>query len=57
VGHIEVAVDRSPAVRAFADEIAFEPGQGGEHVKDELAAGGCGVDRLLQTPEPNAAVG
>jgi hypothetical protein len=26
-------------------------------VKDELAAGGGGVDRFLQTPEPHAAVG
>ena len=33
---------------AFADEVAFELGQGGEDVKDELAAGGGGVDRLLQ---------
>jgi hypothetical protein len=42
---------------AFADEVAFELGQGGEDMEDELAARGGGVDRLLQAPEPDAAVG
>jgi hypothetical protein len=42
---------------AFADEVAFELGQGGEHVEDELAAGGGGVDRLLEAAESDAAVG
>jgi hypothetical protein len=46
-----------PGGGAFADEVAFELGQGGEHVEDELAAGGGGVDRLLEAPEPDAAVG
>jgi hypothetical protein len=46
-----------PSGGAFADEAAFELGQGGEHVEDELAAGGGGVDRLLQAAEPDAAVG
>jgi hypothetical protein len=46
-----------PSGRAFADEVAFELGQGGEHVEDELAAGGGGVDRLLEAAEPDAAVG
>jgi hypothetical protein len=41
---------------AFADQVAFELGQGGEHVEDELAAGGGGVDRLLEAAEPDAAV-
>jgi hypothetical protein len=45
-----------PGAGAFADEIAFELGQGGKHVKDELAAGGGGVDRLLQAAEPHAAI-
>jgi hypothetical protein len=43
--------------RAFADEVAFELGQGGEDVEDELAAGGGGVDRLLEAPESDPAVG
>ena len=32
-------------------------GQGGEDVEDEFAAGGGGIDRLLETSEPDAAVG
>jgi len=40
----------------FADEVAFELGQGGEDVEDELAAGSGGVDRLLEAAEPDAAV-
>jgi hypothetical protein len=43
--------------RALADEVAFELGQGGEDVEDELAPGGGGVDRLLEAPEPDASVG
>jgi hypothetical protein len=46
-----------PSGGAFADEVAFELGQGGEDVEDELATGGGGVDRLLQAAEPDAAVG
>ena len=46
-----------PSGCAFADEVAFELGQGGEDVEDELAAGGGGVDRLLEAAEPDAAVG
>jgi hypothetical protein len=42
---------------AFADEVAFELGQGGEHVEDELATRGGGVDRLLQAAESDPAVG
>jgi hypothetical protein len=42
---------------AFADEIAFELGQDGEHMKDELAARGGGVDRLLEAAEPDATLG
>jgi hypothetical protein len=45
-----------PGGGAFADEVAFELGQGGEDVEDELAAGGSGVDRLLQAPEPDPAL-
>jgi hypothetical protein len=39
------------------DEVAFELGQGSEDVEDEHAAGGGGVDRLLQTPEPDPSLG
>jgi hypothetical protein len=39
--------------RALADEVAFEFGQGGEDVEDELAAGGGGVDRLLEAAKPD----
>jgi hypothetical protein len=46
-----------PGGGAFADEVAFELGQGGEDVEDELAAGGGGVDRFLEAAEPDAAVG
>jgi hypothetical protein len=46
-----------PSGRALADEVTFELGQGREHVEDELAAGGGGVDRLLEAAEPDAAVG
>jgi hypothetical protein len=46
-----------PRGRAFADEVAFEFGQGREHVEDELAARGGGVDRLLEAAEPDPAVG
>jgi hypothetical protein len=42
---------------AFADEVAFELGQGREDVEDELAAGGGGVDRLLEAAEPNPTLG
>jgi hypothetical protein len=45
-----------PSGCPLADEVAFELGQGGEDVEDELAAGG-GVDRLLEAAEPDAAVG
>jgi hypothetical protein len=48
---------RQPSGRALADEVAFELGQGREDVEDELAAGGGGVDRLLQAAEPDAAPG
>ena len=40
---------------AFADQVAFELGQGGEDVEHELASRGGGVDRLLQAAEPDAA--
>jgi hypothetical protein len=41
-----------PSGHAFADEVAFELGQGGEDVEDELAAGGGGVDGLLELRNP-----
>jgi hypothetical protein len=46
-----------PRGRAFADQVAFELGQGGKHMEDELAAGGGCVDRLLQTAKPDSPVG
>jgi hypothetical protein len=46
-----------PGGGAFADEVAFELGQGGKDVGNELAAGGGGVDRLLQAAKPDAALG
>jgi hypothetical protein len=47
----------NPAVVAFADEVAFELGQGGEDMEDELAARRGRVDCLLQAPQPDPAVG
>jgi hypothetical protein len=47
----------NPSGGAFADQVAFELSQGGEDVEDELAAGGGGVDRLLEAAEPHATVG
>ena len=46
-----------PGARAFADEVAFELGQSREDVEHELVTRGGGVDRLLQAPEPDPAVG
>jgi hypothetical protein len=45
-----------PGGGALAHQVAFELGQGGEDVEDKLAAGGGGVDRLLERPEPDAAL-
>jgi hypothetical protein len=42
---------------AFADQVAFELGQGREDVEDELAARSGGVDLLLEAAEPDFAVG
>ena len=46
-----------PGGGAFADEVAFELSQRGEDVEDELAAGGGGVDRLLEAAEPYPTLG
>ena len=46
-----------PGGGAFADEVAFELGQGREDGEDELAARGGGVDRLLKAAEPDPALG
>jgi hypothetical protein len=43
--------------RPFTDQVAFELGQGGEDMEDEPAAGGGGVDRLLEAAVPDAALG
>jgi hypothetical protein len=45
-----------PGAGAFADQVAFELGQGREDMKDELAGGGGGVDRLLEAAEPDPAL-
>jgi hypothetical protein len=45
-----------PRGGAFANEVAFELRQGREDVEDELAAGGGGVDCLLQAPESDPAL-
>jgi hypothetical protein len=45
-----------PGGGAFADQVAFELGQGREQMEDELAARGGGIDRFLETPETDAAV-
>jgi hypothetical protein len=46
-----------PGAGPLADEVAFELGQRSEHMEDQLAAGGGGVDRLLEAAEPDPAVG
>jgi hypothetical protein len=46
-----------PGGGAFADQVTLELGQGREHVEHQLAAGGGGVDCLLQAAEPDAALG
>jgi hypothetical protein len=46
-----------PSGCPLAEEVAFELGQGGEDVEDEPAAGGGGVDRLLEAAEPNPTLG
>src|SRR5215213_8385897 len=46
-----------PRGRAFPNQVAFELGQGGEDMEDELAARSGGVDRLLEAPEPNPTLG
>src|SRR4029450_6851930 len=46
-----------PRSCAFADQVAFELGQGREHMEDQLAARGGGINRLLQPPEADATVG
>jgi hypothetical protein len=46
-----------PSGRALADQVAFELGQGREHMEDELAARGGRFDRLLQAAEPDPALG
>jgi hypothetical protein len=46
-----------PRAGAFADQVAFELGQGGKDVEHELAAGGGGIDRLLETAEPDPTLG
>ena len=45
-----------PGGGAFTDEVALELRQSGEHVKDKSAAGGGGVDRLLEAAEPDATI-
>jgi hypothetical protein len=42
-------------VGAFHDELADELGERGEDVEHQPAAGGGGVDRLVQRPEPDTS--
>lgn len=44
-------------VSAFADQVAFDLGERGGEVEDELPARGGGVDRLLKAAEADIAVG
>jgi hypothetical protein len=46
-----------PSTGAFADQVAFKLGQSREDMEDQLAARSGGVDRLLEAPKPDAAVG
>jgi hypothetical protein len=46
-----------PGGGPLTDQVAFELGQGRKDVKDELAAGSGGVDRLLETAEPDPTLG
>src|SRR5215216_1760712 len=46
-----------PGGGSFADQVAFELGQGRKDVENELAAGGGGVDRLLEAVEPDPTLG
>jgi hypothetical protein len=45
-----------PGGRALTDQVAFELGQGGEDVEDELAARRGRVDGFLQAPEADPAL-
>jgi hypothetical protein len=40
-----------PGAGPLPNKVAFKLGQGREHVEDELATGGGGVDRLLDDLE------
>ena len=46
-----------PGGRAFADEVAFELGQGGEDMEDELAARVVVSIAFLQARNPTPALG
>jgi hypothetical protein len=46
-----------PGGGAFADQIAFELGERGEHVEHQFAAWGGGVDGLLQRAGSDTLVG
>jgi hypothetical protein len=46
----------APWMRGPGRQVALELGQGREDVERELAARGGGVDRLLEAPEPDAAL-
>ena len=45
-----------PGAGPFADVVAFELGQGGKDMEDELAARGGGIDRFLEASEPDPAL-
>ena len=50
------ASGREPGGGAFTDQVAFEFGERGEYMEDELASGSGGVDLLLQAAEPDPAL-
>jgi hypothetical protein len=44
-----------PGTGPFSDEVAFELGQGGKDMEDELAAGGAIASWRLRNPMPRSA--
>ena len=48
------AVGVQPGLGSLANQVAFELGQGAEHVEHEFAAAGAGNDLLLPAHQPDA---
>jgi hypothetical protein len=47
---------RQPRHRALADQVTLELSQRAEHVQDEPATAGRGVDALVQRTKPNVSI-